>query len=138
MVLTLAFNWIEDISAAAYSKVLVQRGPVEYVNYNPSSVALSPQLAQLSAAPLDQVIPLPAVSPCVSPCFISNNPLSALAPLPPAANAKIYEYRSALPNVPVLLTNNDVSINYNFILNCSFKKYVPIKTTISSKNLSLT
>ncbi|XP_045446385.1 uncharacterized protein LOC123654530 [Melitaea cinxia] len=114
VVLTLAFNWIEDISAAAYSKVLVQRGPVEYVNYNPSSVALSPQLAQLSAAPLDQVIPLPAVSPCVSPCFISNNPLSALAPLPPAANAKIYEYRSALPNVPVLLTNNDEARGYQY------------------------
>lgn len=113
MVLTLAFSWIEGISAAAFSNVLVQRGPVEYVNYNPSSVALSPQLAQLNAAPLDQVIPLPAISPCVSPCFISNNPLSA--PLPPAANAKIYEYRSTLPNVPVLLANNDVSINCNFI-----------------------
>lgn len=112
MVLTLAFSWIEGMSAAAFSNVLVQRGPVEYVNYNPSPVALSPQLAQLSAAPLDQVIPLPAISPCVAPCFISNNPLSA--PLPPAANAKIYEYRSALPNVPVLLANNDVSINYNF------------------------
>ncbi|CAH2107170.1 unnamed protein product [Euphydryas editha] len=118
VVLISAFNWIEGISAASFSNVLVQRGPVEYINYNPSAVGLSPQLAQLSAAPLEQVVSLPAVSsvvsPCVSPCVIPSNPLPSLAPLPSTANAKIFEYRSALPNIPVLLANNDEARGYQY------------------------
>ncbi|XP_064071249.1 uncharacterized protein LOC113393341 isoform X2 [Vanessa tameamea] len=115
VVLILSFSWLEGIYAAAFSNVVVQRGPVEYINYNPSAFSFTKsQLAQLSSSPLEQVVSIPAVSPCVAPCVIPSQPISALASLPATANAKIVGYRTSLPNVPILLANKDEATGYQY------------------------
>ena len=116
----LAIGCVRSISGAAFSNVIVQRGPVDYLNYNPSALAFaSPQLAQLSAGPIESVVSIPSVSslvsPCVSPCVIPNGPISGLAQIPATTNAKIVAYKSSLANVPVILSNKDVSTQITFL-----------------------
>ncbi|CAH0728855.1 unnamed protein product, partial [Brenthis ino] len=103
--LIFAISCIRNGSAAAFSNVIVRRGPVEYLNYDPATFSFAtPQLAQLSADPIESVVPIPpvpsVVTPCVSPCVIRNGPPTGLTPISATTNARIVALKSTLANVP--------------------------------------
>ncbi|XP_050669056.1 uncharacterized protein LOC126968227 [Leptidea sinapis] len=106
--------YFTEMHCASYSNVLVQRGadvvPVEYVNYG-VPVYTSPQFAQITSASVDA---LSNLSPCVSPCVITNGPVSALAPFDSTPNAQIVAYKTPVANVPVVLANKDDPIGYQY------------------------
>lgn len=104
--LIFAIGCIRNVSAAAFSNVIVRRGPVQYLNYDPATFSFArPQLAQLSAGPIESVVPIPSVpsvvSPCVSPCVIRNGPPTGVTPISATTNARIVALKSTLANVPV-------------------------------------
>lgn len=115
--------FVKGVHGASFSNVYVQSKPVEYVKYGPAASIVTPELAQISAAPVDPFVQLEPVqgivSPCVAPCVIPGAPLAAI---PPQARANIIAYKTPIANVPVVYTNNDVSTVLNYHLICMYKK----------------
>ncbi|XP_068630695.1 uncharacterized protein [Battus philenor] len=107
--------FLREISGASYSNVYVQSKPVEYFKYGPAASVVGEEIAQISAAPLENVIPLEAVqgliSPCVSPCVIPGAPIAAI---PPQTRASIITYKSPIANVPVVLASKDDATSYQY------------------------
>ncbi|KOB77136.1 putative cuticle protein [Operophtera brumata] len=90
---------IKDVASASFSKVFVQSGldyPVEYVQYGAPSVSYSPQIAQLTAAPVGSVVPYSSnYVPCGTPCIYPGQ----VASIAPSAN--IIQYQA--PSLPVVV-----------------------------------
>ncbi|CAK1553776.1 unnamed protein product [Leptosia nina] len=112
----LTIGYFHGTRSATYSNVIVRSGPevlpIEYVNYG--GPVYSGQIAQISAAPLETVVSLPNVGPCISPCVIANSPISGLAPIRAAANSQIVAYKSPVANVPIVLANTDDAVGYQY------------------------
>ncbi|CAH2230502.1 jg18605 [Pararge aegeria aegeria] len=120
LVLVVTISLLESIAGASFSNVVVQRDgivPLGYINYDPISFGNS-QAAQLSMAPLDSVVQVPSVSaivsPCLAPCIIPKPASQGLAPISTTSNAKIITYQPAVPNVPVVTTNQEAARGYQY------------------------
>ncbi|XP_045534355.1 uncharacterized protein LOC123721085 [Papilio machaon] len=111
------FFWLflNEGHGASFSNVYVQSKPVEFVKYGPAASIVTPELAQISAAPVEPFVQLESVqgivSPCVAPCVIPGAPIAAI---PPQARANIIAYKSPIANVPVVYTNNDDAASYQY------------------------
>lgn len=115
LALLVTIGWLESIAGASFSNVVVQRDgviPVEYINYDPSTLIFgNPRAAQLSA-PVESVVQVPSVSaivsPCLAPCMIPSTTGQSVASLPSTSNAKIFTYKPAATNLPVVVENQEV------------------------------
>ncbi|CAG4938119.1 unnamed protein product [Colias eurytheme] len=111
-------NLLDGYLCGTYSNVFVRGGsevlPLEYINYGGPVAYGGPQIAQISAAPIESVVSLQnALNPCVAPCVI-NAPIPALAPIGSTANAQIVAYKPPVANVPVVLANKDDTFGYQY------------------------